>query len=178
LSAWGSGNSAPVLTVPVDATISKLVSYRANDTATDADIPTNLLSFTLVSGPAGLAIFPSGAIAWTPAENQGPSTNLVTVRVFDDGIPSLSATTSFTVIVRGAVAPPVIDLDPATVLSGGEFRFRFSGSSGQRYVIQKSDNLIGWTDLLTNTMGSSPLDFSEEWETNAHQRFFRVFGLP
>jgi len=74
--------------------------------------------------------------------------------------------------------PPVINLDPATVLSGGEFRFRFSGSSGQRYVIQKSDNLIGWTDVQTNTMGSSPLDFSEKWETNAHQRLFRVFGLP
>jgi len=74
--------------------------------------------------------------------------------------------------------PPVINLDPTTVLSGGEFWFRFFGTSGQRYVIQESENLIGWTDLLTNTMGSSPLDFSEKWETNAHQRFFRVFGLP
>ena len=171
-------NSAPDLVIPEAATISRLVNYSANATATDADFPANLLSFALVSGPAGLSVSPSGVIAWTPAVDQGPSTNLVTVCVFDDGIPSLSTTNSYPLMVRGAVVPPAIYWDPATVLSGGEFRFRFAGTSGQRYVIQRSDDLIGWLDVQTNTMGSNPVDISVRWETNTHRRFFRVFGWP
>src|SRR4030095_11720236 len=92
-------NSAPILTVPSTQTIAEQTALNVNVTATDSDLPANTLSFAFVSGPTGLTVSSAGAIAWTPTESQGPSTNTVTVRVFDNGSPSLSATNSFQVIV-------------------------------------------------------------------------------
>src|SRR5207249_4895135 len=83
-------NSAPVLTVPATQTIAEQTALSANWTATESALPANTLTFALVSGPTGLTVSSAGTIAWTPSEAQGPSTNTVTVRVFDNGSPSLS----------------------------------------------------------------------------------------
>src|SRR5205085_23911 len=75
-------NSAPVLTVPTDQTLDELTTLSVSASATDSDLPTNTLTFSLVSSPSGMTIgSSSGAISWTPSEAQGPSTNIVTVRV-------------------------------------------------------------------------------------------------
>src|SRR3989449_10244788 len=82
-------------------------------------LPANTLTFALVSGPAGLTVAANGAIAWTPSEAQGPSTNVVMVRVFDDGTPSLSATNSFTVVMNEVNSAPVLTVPaPQTVRVG------------------------------------------------------------
>jgi hypothetical protein len=47
----------------------------------------------------------SGVLNWTPGEAQGPAANTITVRVTDNGVPSLSATKSFTVTVNEEQAP-------------------------------------------------------------------------
>jgi len=62
--------------------------------ATDKDIPKNALTFSLGAGaPDGAAINPmNGIFSWQPSNTQGPSTNLLTVVVTDDGVPPLSAT--------------------------------------------------------------------------------------
>jgi hypothetical protein len=99
-------NQAPVLSAIANQTINELVALNLQLSATDADIPANHLTFALVSGPSGLSVGSTGALSWTPTESQGPSTNQVSVRVFDDGIPSLSATQSFTVTVNEANTPP------------------------------------------------------------------------
>ena len=101
-------NSAPVLTLPADQTIAAQTTLSVNATAVDSDVPANTLTFALVSGPAGLTVSSGGAITWTPTATQGPSTNVVTVRVSDDGSPSLSATNSFRVIVTAANTAPVL----------------------------------------------------------------------
>src|SRR5262249_42075098 len=80
----------------------------ANATAIDTDLPPNHLTFELVSGPSGLTVDTNGLIKWQPTEDQGPGTNLVTVRVYDDGILSLSATNSFTVVVQEVNLAPVL----------------------------------------------------------------------
>jgi len=117
-------NTAPVLTVPGTQTIAEQTALSVNATATDSDLPANTLSFALVSGPTGLTVSAGGAIAWTPTEAQGPSTNTVTVRVFDNGTPSLSATNSFQVIVTevnsAPVLPPIAD---RTILIGQTVNF-------------------------------------------------------
>ena len=94
-------NSAPALTLPTNQTINELVLWTAYATAVDTDSPPNTLTFELVSGPSGLTVSSNGLISWTPTEAQGPSTNPVTIRVFDDGVPSLSATNTFTLTVDG-----------------------------------------------------------------------------
>src|SRR5213076_1895462 len=101
-------NTAPLLTLPATQTLAEQTALSVNATATDSDQPTNTLTFALVSGPTGLTVSSAGAIAWTPTEAQGPSTNTVTVRVFDNGTPTMSATNSFTVTVNESNSAPVL----------------------------------------------------------------------
>src|SRR5439155_698059 len=73
-------NSAPVLTVPANRTIAELSTLVVTNTATDADLPANALTFSLVSGPAGVSVNPTtGVLTWSATEAQGPSTNVITV---------------------------------------------------------------------------------------------------
>src|SRR5437762_5899430 len=52
----------------------------------------------------------SGVISWTPSEAQGPSTNVVSVSVTDNGVPALSVTNSFTVTVTEVNLAPVLSV--------------------------------------------------------------------
>src|SRR5439155_5070666 len=73
-------NRAPVLTVPTDQTVTELSTLTITNTASDADVPANTLTFSLVSAPNGVNLDPSsGVLTWTPTEAQGPSTDLITV---------------------------------------------------------------------------------------------------
>jgi hypothetical protein len=102
-------NTAPVLTVLTDQTINELATLAVSASASDADLPANILNYSLVSAPAGMTINPiSGAITWTPTEAQGPSTNTVTVQVTDNGTGTLSDTKSFKVTVSEVNSAPVL----------------------------------------------------------------------
>ena len=97
----------PVLTVPPDQSINELTTLVVTNTATDTNILANALSFSLVAAPTGVNLHPNtGVLTWTPTEAQGPSTNLITVRVTDDGSTPLSDTRSFTVVVNEVNSPP------------------------------------------------------------------------
>src|SRR5437667_8084512 len=101
-------NSAPVLPTQTDRTIAELTTLTVTNTASDGDLPANVLSYQLVSPPAGASISSSGVISWTPTEAQGPSTATLTTIVSDDGTPSRSATNSFTVTVNEVNSAPVL----------------------------------------------------------------------
>ena len=102
-------NSAPVLPFIADQTIPELTTLIVTNTATDSDIPTNTLSYSLLSAPSGAVIdAASGIISWAPSESQGPSTNLITTVVTDNGVPPLSATNTFTVIVTEVNSAPTL----------------------------------------------------------------------
>ncbi|PYJ81846.1 MAG: hypothetical protein DME22_20215 [Verrucomicrobia bacterium] len=97
----------PILSVPPDQSINELTTLVVTNTATDTNILANALSFSLVAAPTGVNLHPdTGVLTWTPTEAQGPSTNLITVRVTDDGSTPLSDTRSFTVVVNEVNSPP------------------------------------------------------------------------
>jgi hypothetical protein len=75
-------NALPSLAGATNATINELVGYTQALTPQDADIPVQILTVSLVSGPTGLVVT-NGVLAWTPTEVQGPSTNTVQVEVTD-----------------------------------------------------------------------------------------------
>ena len=50
----------------------------------------------------------NGVITWTPTEAQGPGTNTITTVVTDNGVPPLSVTNSFVVIVTEVNSAPVL----------------------------------------------------------------------
>src|SRR5207302_653496 len=92
-------------------TINELTPLNDSVSATDSDIPTNTLTFSLVSSPSGMTINTNtGAISWTPTEAQGPGTNIITVMVTDNGSPNLSDTKSFTVTVNEVNTSPTLTL--------------------------------------------------------------------
>src|SRR6185369_10235354 len=100
---------APVLSgVPASATIPELSPYAFSASATDADLPAQALTFSLVGAPGGATIDAStGAFSWTPSEAQGPGSYPFTVRVSDG-----------TSGVNAAITLTVTEVNSAPVLSG------------------------------------------------------------
>ncbi|HEY1172625.1 MAG TPA: putative Ig domain-containing protein, partial [Verrucomicrobiae bacterium] len=114
-------NTAPVLAVITNRTVLEGQTLNVAVTATDADVPTNSLSYDFVGMvPSGMVIHPvTGAITWIPTEEQGPSTNSITVRVTDNGVPALSHTRTFTVTVQEVNSAPVlVDVPNQTIYEG------------------------------------------------------------
>src|SRR5205823_4740294 len=102
-------NVAPVLAAIADQKIGRASCREITNAAGDNDVPKNKLGNSVVSWPLGITInSTNGVISWTPTEAQGPSTNLVTVKVTDDGSPNLSDTKSFTVVVNEVNVAPVL----------------------------------------------------------------------
>jgi hypothetical protein len=103
-------NAAPLLDMLSDKTVMEGTLLTFTNSATDTDLPSQRLTFTLEAGaPMGAQIDPTnGVFSWLPSETQGPSTNIIGVRVTDDGIPPLSDMKTFTVIVTETNAAPVL----------------------------------------------------------------------
>ena len=79
---------APVLGLIEDATIPELVEFSFTATATDVDLPAQVLTFSLVGAPDGAAIdAATGVFTWIPTEEQGPGVYTFTVKVCDDTAP-------------------------------------------------------------------------------------------
>ncbi len=116
-------NVAPVFSIfPTNQTITELTTLSNFVTVTDADLPANSLTFSLVAPPAGMTIYPLGAgqayISWTPAESQGPFTNTITVVITDTNSSavnsiSLSTTNTYTLVVNETNSAPSFTTFPA-----------------------------------------------------------------
>ncbi|MBX3732479.1 MAG: cadherin repeat domain-containing protein [Verrucomicrobiae bacterium] len=99
-------NTAPVLSAVADQAIDEQVPWSVQLTASDADLPAQVLSYSLVSGPSGLTVGAGGLVSWTPTGTQGPGEYEVAVRVSDSGVPPLSDSRTFRVTVHDAPPPP------------------------------------------------------------------------
>ena len=102
-----SVNDSPVLGLIADATIPELVEFSFTATATDADLPAQLLTFSLVGAPEGAAIDAAGVFTWTPSELQGAGVYTFTVKVCDDATPALCDEQDVTLTVTEVNAAPV-----------------------------------------------------------------------
>ena len=93
-------NSAPTLAGISNYTIFAGQLLTLINSATDEDLPTNTLTFSLENAPTNATINPTnGVFSWRPDSTQAPGTNEILVFVTDDGVPSLTTTQSFTVFV-------------------------------------------------------------------------------
>ena len=54
------------------------------------------------------------------------------------------------------------------------FGFKLSGSAGQVVIVEASANLISWTPVATNSLGATPVYFSEPYSGNLPKRFYRL----
>ncbi len=96
-------NTAPLLGVIGDQTADELVELSFTATASDNDIPANILTFGLSGEPSGASITSGGVFSWTPTEAQGPGTYPIIVCV-NDG--SLTDCESIDILVNEINLPP------------------------------------------------------------------------
>ena len=112
-------NVRPVFAAISTKTIDELQTLTVNASATDPDVTegTQTLTYQLTAFPAGARIGTNCVFTWTPAQTQSPSTNLVTVVVADNGTPPLSATNSFTMIVKEVNVAPVLPVQTSVTVN-------------------------------------------------------------
>lgn len=169
-------NSAPALAAIADRTVEESSPLALAPAVTDIDFPANKLKFSLsADAPVGATIDQAtGAFNWTPTEAQGPSTNRITISVSDDGIPSLTASQSFSVIVTEKNSPPVLADIPdqriveetiltlAAVASDPDIppntlTFSLGPGAASGITIDPRTGLLTWTPTEQQGPGAAPL---------------------
>jgi hypothetical protein len=89
--------------------VDELATLTVTNTATDLESPPQTLAYSLIAGPKGIAVNPAtGLLTWTPQQTNSPSTNTVMVGVMNNGVPALSATNTYTIIVEEVNVAPVL----------------------------------------------------------------------
>lgn len=170
-----TGNTAPTLPSIANRTVTvgQTVAFTAQ--GTDFDIPAQLLTYSLDPGaPVGAAIGPiSGQFVWAPTPDQALSTNTITVRVTDNGIPPLSAARAFTVVVR---RPPTIVIDTT---GPGQVALSFETIPGRTYRVDYKHALTDpdWTPLAPAAQVPGNSVSIQDNLGDDPQRFYRIVQL-
>jgi hypothetical protein len=167
---------APINTPPVLASIGnqtvnvgQTVAFTAS--VTDTDQPPQTLTFNLLTGPGNAALNTnSGAFSWRPLVTQTGTTNAFTLKVADNGSPSLSATQSFTVTVNPLAQPGLSSIG----LSNGLIGFQVSGDIGPDYAVQGSTNLADWITLFVINSPAMPFFWTDTNTATLPAQFYRI----
>ncbi len=175
LTLQGPPNTPPVLAAISNRTVNVGQTVALTASATDTDSPPQTLTFALLAGATNATLNTnSGAFSFRPLVTQANSTNNFTLKVSDNGIPSLSATQSFAVFVNPISVPSISNISGA----GGQFSFSVSGQSGPDYAIETSTNLTQWSNVFITNSPLLPFNWTVA-STNSPQRFYRIkLGPP
>jgi hypothetical protein len=168
-------NLPPVLTLPASITVEPGGTAQFTANATDADLPAQLLRFSLAPGaPAGATIDTnSGQFTWVVPVHQPPGTNAVTVAVTDNGPPSRIDSKTVNVVIDGVRITSVTH-------SSGTVTLEWNSASNRVYQVQFKNHLgeMMWQPLGTNiTASAEATTASDAVGTNTH-RLYRVLRLP
>jgi hypothetical protein len=155
------------------------------NTATDSN-PTAVLTYSLLAAPAGASINGGGIITWTTPGSATVSTNTFTTVVTDNGMPAVSATNTFLVIVEPA---PSISSEQFT---NGGFLLTWFAPSNELFQVEWRTNLLSgpWT-LFTNIVSYNAAVFTSPAHTQfnffddgslsgpfANPHYYRLILLP
>ena len=168
-------NQPPVLSAISNRTILAGRTLLVTNSASDADIPAQTLTFSLLTAPTNAAInSSSGLFTWRPTIAQSPSTQTVAVVVSDNGTPIMSATQSFT----ATVIQPAIPALNAGSITNGQFGFWIYGDTGPDYTIQISTNLTSWNPVFTGYSLTVPCFWVDTNSSSYPIRFYRAVLGP
>ena len=112
----------------------------------------------------------NGLFSWQPPAGTGPSTNVVGIRVTDNGTPELSDLIVVTIIV---VAPPRLTI---TVSPAGLVTLAWNSLAGHVYKVEYSDeNTVGlWSPLGEDVVADSTLTSATDPADTSLRRIYRV----
>jgi hypothetical protein len=169
-------NSAPVLSAIPDRALHAGTVLTISNSASDPDIPANMLTFSLDPGaPPAAAINPTnGLFIWPTTDADANTTNQITVRVTDNGFPALSDTKAFAVTVfsRPAIA--------SITFSNSLVTINWTSIPGQSYRVQYLDNLTAtnWTPLAPDISATGSTATATDPAMLASRRFYRLMVIP
>jgi hypothetical protein len=168
-------NTAPVLTAIGDQTVNVGQTVAVTASATDTDSPPQTLTFSLLSAPANATLTiqlnsTNAAFNWRPLVTQADSTNQIVLKVADNGIPSLSSTQSFTVVVNPLTTPSASQVG----FNGGQFSLQIDGDTGPDYAIMGSTNLVDWNLLFITNSPAMPFLWTDTNSSGAPMQFYRI----
>jgi uncharacterized repeat protein (TIGR01451 family) len=168
-------NSAPVLAPISDRTVHAGMFVAVTNSASDTDAPPNVLTFTLDTAPTGAGINSSnGLFGWQTSETNANTTNPVTVRVTDNGVPHQSDTRSFVITV---VPGPFLEF---VSLSNSIATMQWSSISGQTYRVVANGSLVNtnWTNLVPDVTALGTNTTATDAVGTNMQKFYRVRLVP
>lgn len=149
-------NDAPVLAAIDDKTVNLGDTLTFTVAASDPETPAQTLTYSLTGTvPAGATLSPAGVFSWTPSAEQVGAVYSFTVRVADDGNPSLSDEQTFRIGVAytwtGVLSP--INADGTSVFKLGRtvpVKFKLTGASAgittavaRVYIAKITNNVVG-----------------------------------
>jgi uncharacterized delta-60 repeat protein len=107
------------------------------------------------------------------------SLTLTNLRLTDTGsydvlVTNVIGSVTSAVAVLTVKALTILPTDGTFGFRSNQFGFDISGSAGWVVVVESSTNLVNWTALASNTMGSDQLSFYDAASTNFTCRFYRV----
>ncbi len=125
-------NTAPILAALANRTINEGAVLAITNTVYDLDLPVQRLSFQLgPNAPSGATIdAQTGVFRWRPSQTQGGTTNVISIIVTDDGVPTLSATQRVAIVVRDTQADFRLALGRTHVLRGEDGAISVQLTSG------------------------------------------------
>jgi Putative Ig domain len=146
------------------------VTLTLTNSATDPD-SWQTLTYSLATAPGGATIASNtGVFSWRPTIAQANTTNAVTLRVADNGSPSLSASNSFLILVTPISAPRV---SSATAMNG-QFTLQVAGDVGPDYFIESSTNLVHWSTVFATNAPGLPFIWADPDYGQTPLRFYRI----
>ncbi len=170
-------NTAPLFASVANRSVNAGTVVALTNTASDTDTPPQSLTFSLLSAPTNatlVTLTSSNALfAWRPLVSQAGTTNLIQVKVVDNGTPPLSATNNFSILVNPITQPVLGPLQ----FGGNQLSLAVTGQIGPDYTLLTSTNLTSWTPLFTTNPAAMPVKL---WDTNTtgRARFYRVLIGP
>jgi hypothetical protein len=168
-------NESPLLAAISNQTILAGRTLLVTNSASDADIPPQTLTFSLLNAPTNAAINSnSGVFNWRPTIAQSPSTQTVAVVVADNGTPVMSDTQGFTVTETQPAVPAL----NAGSITNGKFGFWVNGDTGPDYAIQVSTNLTSWNPVFTSNSLPVPYFWVDTNSLSYPIRFYRAVLGP
>ncbi len=155
-------------------TMNEQTTLVVTNTAVDTNFPALTLTYVLLNPPGFASINPlNGLITFTPGEADGPSTNVITTVVVNNGQPPLSNTNSFTLIVNEVNTAPSFANAPTDyhIVAGNMFIATnaasdsdipvnpltytlLAGPPGGALMLDSSKGVIGWP-TTSATIGNS-----------------------
>jgi len=168
-------NTPPLLDEVANRIVHAGSLIQFTNSASDADLPSNTLTFSLLAGtPAAAGInSTNGIFSWQTTELDSGTTNDITVVVADNGSPNLGASRTFTATI---MTKPTFQ---SIVLSNTAVMVTWSAIAGQTYQLETNNKLgpPSWGDCGPSVLANGPTAAASDG-LNSPGRFYRVRVLP